>query len=60
MKRFKQLGVYSVLVWVLSDSPYRKFYEFHHGHQVESKTLEISGLKNEVTAYGWFDIRENS
>ena len=57
MKKFEQLGVYSALVWVLSDSPYRRFYELHHGHQVESKTLEISGFKNEVTAYGWLDIK---
>ncbi len=59
MKRFEQLGVYSVLVWVLSDSPYRRFYELHHGHQLESKTLEISGSKNKVTAYGWLDIKGN-
>lgn len=57
MKRFEQLGVYSVLIWVLSDSSYRRFYERIGGHEVDSKLLEMEGFKNEITAYGWDDIR---
>ncbi|ABO49127.1 GCN5-related N-acetyltransferase [Desulforamulus reducens MI-1] len=57
MKRFEQLGIYSVLVWVLSESPYRRFYERNGGYKIDSKLLEMDGFKSEVTAYGWLDIR---
>jgi len=56
INKFKESGVNSILLWVLSDSPYRKFYERHGGLPQESKLLEMEGLTYEITAYGWCDI----
>ncbi len=59
MGRFMQSGINSLLLWVLSDSPYRRFYERHGGRPIESKLLDMNGLSNEITAYGWLDIKQN-
>lgn len=55
-KKLTQVGVDSVMLWVLSDSPYRKFYEKLGGRVIESKLLEMDGFANQITAYGWPDI----
>ncbi|PKM76926.1 MAG: GNAT family N-acetyltransferase [Firmicutes bacterium HGW-Firmicutes-15] len=57
MKKFEESGVYSIMLWVLSDSPYRRFYELHRGQTVDSTMLEMDGFKSEITSYGWLDIR---
>lgn len=41
------------LVWVLSDNPFRKFYERHGGVPLHHKTVEIGGKELEETAYGF-------
>jgi len=56
--KFHQSGIDSLLLWVLSDSPYRSFYERLGGHPLESKLLEMDGFANQITAYGWLDIRD--
>lgn len=56
VKRFEQAGTHSLLLWVLSDSPYRRFYERRGGLPVQSKMLEMEGFTNQITAYGWLDI----
>ncbi|MEN6390908.1 MAG: GNAT family N-acetyltransferase [Syntrophomonas sp.] len=50
-------GLNSVIVWVLSDNPYRRFYERRGGLPLESKLLAMDGFENEITAYGWLDAR---
>lgn len=57
MQRFERSGIHSVLLWVLSASPYRRFYQRHGGVPLESKILEMEGFANTITAYGWPDIR---
>lgn len=56
LKKMEQLGINSLLLWVLSDSPYRRFYEKHGGLPMQSKLLEMEGFANRITAYGWSDI----
>ncbi|MGS0763773.1 N-acetyltransferase family protein [Syntrophomonas curvata] len=56
IKELEKSGITSLLLWVLSDSPYRKFYERHGGHPIETKLLETEGFTNLITAYGWLDI----
>lgn len=56
VKKLAQTGVNSLMLWVLSESPYRKFYEKLGGQIVESKLLEMEGFANQITAYGWPDI----
>jgi len=46
-----------LLLWVLTDSPYQRFYEKHGGLPVQSKLLEMDGFTNQITAYRWSDIR---
>lgn len=50
-------GINTLIVWVLSDNPYRRFYERHGGLPLESKLLIMDKLQNEITAYGWLDAR---
>ncbi|MDD3269118.1 MAG: GNAT family N-acetyltransferase [Syntrophomonadaceae bacterium] len=56
-EKFERSGVDSLLLWVLTDSPYRRFYERHGGHPLETRLLEMEGFANQITAYGWPDIR---
>ncbi len=55
-QKFIQSGINTLLLWVLSDSPYRRFYERHGGSPLGTYLLEMEGLANEVTAYGWLDL----
>lgn len=36
IKKFEQLGVNSMLLWALADSPYRGFYERHGGQVLDA------------------------
>ncbi|MEW6182730.1 MAG: GNAT family N-acetyltransferase [Bacillota bacterium] len=47
----------SMLVWVLKDNPYRRFYEYLGGRQVGSQVLEIDGFRTTLISYGWTDIQ---
>ncbi|ACV63361.1 GCN5-related N-acetyltransferase [Desulfofarcimen acetoxidans DSM 771] len=58
MNNFKQLDIYSVIVWVLSDNNYRRFYELHQGQKVDCKQFDFNYFEAEITSYGWTDIRE--
>ena len=57
VERLLESNVRNMIVWVLKDSPYRKFYEKLGGKYVGEKTLEYGGLDYWVIAYGWDDIR---
>jgi ribosomal protein S18 acetylase RimI-like enzyme len=47
----------SMLVWVLSDNPYQKFYERLGGVYLREKSLPIGDTMLMEKAYGWKDIR---
>jgi L-amino acid N-acyltransferase YncA len=50
-------GYSSMLVWVLAENPYRKFYEKKLGGKyLRSKQIEIGGSRYEEVVYGWKDL----
>ncbi|MGE5397694.1 MAG: N-acetyltransferase family protein [Chitinophagales bacterium] len=56
VQRFVHSGINSLLLWVLTDSPYRRFYERWGGQPIETKPFEFDGLTKQITAYGWPDL----
>ena len=50
------LDLLSMLVWVLSDNPYQKFYERLGGTYVREKSIQIGDVSLLEKAYGWADI----
>lgn len=55
VKFLSELGIRSMLVWTLADSPYRAFYDSLGGKQVASQTFTLDGIENELAGYGWDD-----
>lgn len=50
-------GLESMLVWIMRENPYRKFYEKLGGQLLEqSRDIDYSGKKVNVVCYGWNDI----
>jgi len=52
-----ELSLMSMLVWVLSDNPYQKFYERLGGIYLREKPIQIGDVLLMEKAYGWKDIR---
>lgn len=52
----KAIGIMSMLVWVLTDNSYQKFYERMGGVFLREKLFEIGGETLKEKAYGWKDI----
>ncbi|HXF84662.1 MAG TPA: GNAT family N-acetyltransferase [Anaerolineales bacterium] len=53
----REMGIRSMLVWVLADNPYRKFYEHLGGVYVREKMIQIGRASLLECAYGWADTR---
>lgn len=53
--RLAEVGIRSMLVWVLTDNPSRGFYEALGGQLVRRGQTEIGGVVFETVAYGWSD-----
>ncbi|HZA24474.1 MAG TPA: GNAT family N-acetyltransferase [Dehalococcoidia bacterium] len=53
----RQAGIESMLVWVLADNPFRKFYERLGGQPVAEQCVSIGGAELKEVAYGWRDIQ---
>lgn len=51
------LGVSSMLVWVLRENPARGFYERLGGRYLREKMIEIGGRELPEIAYGWQDVK---
>jgi len=51
------LNITSMLVWVLADNPYRKFYERLGGVFLREKVIELGGASLKEKAYGWSNVR---
>lgn len=59
VKDFQARGWKSMLLWVLSDNPYRRFYEKQGGHViVDNTTFMFEGSEAYLTALGWEDVNE--
>jgi GNAT superfamily N-acetyltransferase len=50
-------GISSMLVWVLAENPYHRFYESLGGVFLRERTIDFAGLPLHEKAYGWKDIR---
>jgi ribosomal protein S18 acetylase RimI-like enzyme len=55
----QKLGFDTLLIWVLAENPYRKFYESLGGRPVREKTEEIGGRMLLEVGYGWEGIHLN-
>ncbi len=56
----QQLRVKTMLIWVLADNPYRRFYESLGGKVIQEKTKEFGGKMLSEVGYGWEEISELS
>lgn len=56
VKGLCERGLFSMMVWVLSENPYRRFYEKLGGRRVIDNTFVFEGNEARLTAYGWSDI----
>ncbi|RJX21118.1 MAG: GNAT family N-acetyltransferase [Ammonifex sp.] len=55
-RRLQSMGINSMLVWVLTASPYRRFYEKLGGKELEKTFVDVGKEKYEVVSYGWDDL----
>jgi GNAT superfamily N-acetyltransferase len=55
-RRLIEMGLSSMLVWVLAQNSSRQFYEALGGKHLYEKTIEIGGASLIDVAYGWPDI----
>ncbi|CAN5692951.1 hypothetical protein BH24ACT22_BH24ACT22_11430 [soil metagenome] len=57
-RNLQENNVNSMLLWVLTQNPSRRFYESQSGTMLGKRAIEIGGAKLEEVAYGWPDTRE--
>jgi len=57
IERLSQLGLHSMLVWVLADNPACMFYEALGGQKVYEKQIYRGGIMLNEVAYGWTDTK---
>lgn len=57
MRRLVQEGMYSLLIWVLSQNPARAFYAALGGKPLYEKNIVIGSSTFKEVAYVWPDIR---
>lgn len=48
-------GLASMLVWVLQENPWHRFYEALGGQRLREREIEIAGARYPERAYGWPD-----
>ncbi|HSL44762.1 MAG TPA: GNAT family N-acetyltransferase [Anaerolineales bacterium] len=51
-----ELAARTMLIWVIAENPYRKFYESLGGKRVREKKQEIGGKMILEAGYGWDEI----
>ena len=49
-------GLDTMMVWVLADNPFRRFYEHLGGKLIDQRKIEIGEQKLDEVAYGWDDV----
>ena len=54
-RQLKNRNLAPFLIWVLSDNPFRRFYEHVGGTELHRKTIRIGDSDLEETAYGFSD-----
>ena len=58
VERLLENNIKNMIVWVLKDNPYWKFYEIVGGKYVGQKMFEKENVDYVAIAYGWDDIRQ--
>jgi GNAT superfamily N-acetyltransferase len=53
--RLAEMGMHSLLVWVLTGNPARAFYEGLGGIYVTERVEDLAGVPVDEVAYGWED-----
>ena len=56
VRRLIEMGLTSMLIWVLAQNSSRQFYEALGGKYLYEKTIKIGGASLIDVAYGWLDI----
>ena len=59
-RHLAQLGITSMIVWVLEANPYRRFYEKLGGIAAKRRVVPVTGTPLPEVGYGWKDTRELS
>ncbi|MDQ3929093.1 MAG: GNAT family N-acetyltransferase [Chloroflexota bacterium] len=57
VSRLNETGIHSMLVWVISSNPFRRFYEVLGGEKVYEKEFQLGGVMLTEWGYGWMDTR---
>jgi GNAT superfamily N-acetyltransferase len=52
-RHFNELGLHTMMVWVLDQNPCRRFYEKINGIYLRSATIPFAGVQLSAVAYGW-------
>jgi ribosomal protein S18 acetylase RimI-like enzyme len=52
-RHFSELGLHTMMVWVLAQNPCRRFYEKINGIYLRSATIPFAGVQLSAVAYGW-------
>ncbi|MCX7710280.1 MAG: GNAT family N-acetyltransferase [Clostridia bacterium] len=55
-KKLKEMGIDSMMVWVLEGSPYRRFYETLNGKFIERMPFDLVDAELQLVGYGWKNI----
>ena len=53
--QFHRSGIYTMLVRVLKDNPYKRFYSKINGTYLKAERMPFAGEIMEVEIYGWLD-----
>jgi len=54
--RLLQIGIKTMMVWVLAENPSKRFYESLGGKHIYEKVITIDEVELKEVAYGWKDI----
>lgn len=57
IQELEKKHLFSLLVLVLEENPYRPFYESLGANRIDTINFELSGKKLKEIVYGWKDIR---
>lgn len=57
VEEIKAMGLRSMLVLVLKDNSFHRFYEALGGKKIDTVEIQIAGKKLDELVYGWADIR---
>jgi len=57
VEELQDSDIYSLMVWVLQDNPWKRFYESLKGQPLRNRNVTIGGKDLSEIAYGWRNSR---